>query len=222
MACTLDLETAQWDAGCDLVAGVDEAGRGPLAGPVLTAAVILPRAFSHAVLTDSKKLSPKKRDALYEELTNSTDIVWASDRAEPKEIDRINILKATHVSMARAVAIWSPVIILTRMPAAWHFAMASIASCRGGSIMPYSQQAVVKGDSLSLSIAAASIIAKVERDRYMCEMAEKYPEYGFEKHKGYPTKFHVGQLQKLGPCLIHRMSFGPVAQLMFDFDEKKK
>ncbi|MFT4640607.1 MAG: ribonuclease HII [Verrucomicrobiales bacterium] len=210
MACTLDLETAQWDAGCDLVAGVDEAGRGPLAGPVLTAAVILPRAFSHAVLTDSKKLSPKKRDALYEELTNSTDIVWASDRAEPKEIDRINILKATHVSMARAVA---------KLPDVPDMVLIDGLAVKG---FPYSQQAVVKGDSLSLSIAAASIIAKVERDRYMCEMAEKYPEYGFEKHKGYPTKFHVAQLQKLGPCLIHRMSFGPVAQQMFDFDEKKK
>lgn len=165
MACTLELENQLWKAGHRCLAGVDEAGRGPLAGPVLTAAVVLPRSFTHTVLTDSKKLSPQTRERLYEELTQSSDIVWASDRAEPREIDAINILAATHASMARAVAklATTPDLVLIdglRVPS-----------------FPYPQQPLVKGDSLSLSIAAASVIAKVERDRYMIEMADLYPEH---------------------------------------------
>ncbi len=207
MACTLDLEKALWEGGHEVVVGVDEAGRGPLAGPVVTAAVVLPTTFEHAVLTDSKKLSPKKRDVLYAELTSDPAIRWACDAAGPEEIDRVNILKATHASMARAVAALGKqpdMVLIDGLPV---------------PRFPYPQQAVVKGDSLSLSIAAASIIAKVERDRHMLEMAEKFPEYGFEKHKGYPTKAHLAVLQMQGPCPIHRRSFAPVAQSAFDFGE---
>ena len=206
MACTLSLETELWASGHACVAGVDEAGRGPLAGPVTTAAVILPRDFEHAVLTDSKKLTPKVRERLYEELIGNEQILWASDQADEREIDRINILKATHASMARSVAKLSeePDMVLIdglEVPG-----------------FPFPQKGVVKGDSLSLSIAAASIIAKVERDRLMLKMAETYPGYGFEQHKGYPTKMHLERLQELGPCPIHRQSFGPVSQLTLKLD----
>jgi ribonuclease HII len=206
MACTLSLETELWASGHACVAGVDEAGRGPLAGPVTTAAVILPRDFEHAVLTDSKKLTPKVRERLYEELTGNEQILWASDQADEREIDRINILKATHASMARSVAKLSeePDMVLIdglEVPG-----------------FPFPQKGVVKGDSLSLSIAAASIIAKVERDRLMLKMAETYLGYGFEQHKGYPTKMHLERLQELGPCPIHRQSFGPVSQLTLKLD----
>ena len=206
IVCTLSLEAELWSSGRTCVAGVDEAGRGPLAGPVLTAAVILPRDFEHAVMTDSKKLSPKVRECLYEELTGNGDIRWASDQADEREIDRINILKATHASMARSVAKLSdePDMVLIDGLDVPGF--------------PFPQKGEVKGDSLSLSIAAASIIAKVERDRLMLKMAETYPGYGFEQHKGYPTKLHLERLRKLGPCPTHRQSFGPVSQLMLNLD----
>jgi ribonuclease HII len=206
MACTLSLETELWDDGYAWVAGVDEAGRGPLAGPVTTAVVILPRDFEHAVLTDSKKLTPKVRERLYEELTTNEQIRWASDQAGEREIDRINILKATHASMARSVA------KLSKVP--------DMVLIDGLDVpeFPFPQRGVVKGDSLSLSIAAASIIAKVERDRLMLKMAETYPGYGFDQHKGYPTKMHLERLQELGPCPIHRQSFGPVSQLTLKLD----
>ena len=206
MACTLELERRLWRAGHALVAGVDEAGRGPLAGPVVTAAVVLPRSFAHSMLTDSKKLRPGARERLYGELTTSEAILWHSDRAHPAEIDRINILRATHASMARAVA------GLGRRP--------DMVLIDGLFVpgFPYTQTPVVKGDGLSLSMAAASVIAKVERDRFMMRMVEEYPGYGFERHKGYATAFHLEQLNKLGPCPIHRRSFGPVARLLPGFD----
>lgn len=205
MACTLELEQPLWQAGHALIAGVDEAGRGPLAGPVMTAAVILPRTFAHSVLTDSKKLSPEVREELYEELTSNDEILWCSDFAEPAEIDQLNILRATHASMARSVA------KLGRRP--------DMVLIDGLPVprFPFPHTPVVKGDTLSFSIAAASIIAKVERDRYMIAMAETYPHYGFERHKGYATRHHLEQLRKVGPCPIHRRSFGPVSQLTFDF-----
>ena len=206
MACSLSLETELWASGHACVAGVDEAGRGPLAGPVTTAAVILPRDFEHAVLTDSKKLTPKVRERLYEELTGNEQILWASDQADEREIDRINILKATHASMARSVA------KLSEEP---NMVLIDGLEVPG---FPFPQKGVVKGDSLSLSIAAASIIAKVERDRLMLKMSKTYPGYGFEQHKGYPTKMHLERLQELGPCPIHRQSFGPVSQLTLKLD----
>ncbi|MFT5470674.1 MAG: ribonuclease HII [Verrucomicrobiales bacterium] len=192
--------------GFRLIAGIDEAGRGPLAGPVSAAAVILPLDFEHSVLTDSKKLSPKRRDGLYEEITANDAIVWCSARATVEEIDEINILRATHLAMRRAFEGLS--------------AKADAAVIDGLRLpeFPVHHVGVVKGDSASLSIAAASIIAKVERDREMLLHAEKYPEYGFEKHKGYGTKYHLTQLERYGPCPIHRQTFRPIAQLSLRFD----
>lgn len=183
------------------VVGIDEAGRGPLAGPVSAAAVILPKGYKHELLDDSKKLSEKKRELIYEDLIADKRILWAHSFAEPEEIDRINILKATHAAMARAAGQLDvdPIYCLIDGLAVPNF--------------PYHSEGIVKGDGKSLSIAAASIIAKVTRDRKMLEYAEKFPEYGFERHKGYGTKFHLEALRLHGPTKIHRQSFAPVAQL---------
>lgn len=182
------------------IAGIDEAGRGPLAGPVVAAAVVLPEDYRHAVLNDSKKLTAKCREALYEEITSDPRIAWASALAEADEIDRINILRATHAAMARAFQRLDPA--------------PSLALIDGRPVpgFPAEHRAIVKGDSLSLSIAAASIVAKVERDRLMLALAEQYPGYGFERHKGYGTAVHLEALRRLGPCPIHRRSFAPVAE----------
>lgn len=186
------------------VAGIDEAGRGPLAGPVSAAAVILPDGFSHPLLDDSKKLTEQRRQSLYDELTNREDVTWALSLGEVDEIDAINILKSTHAAMARAALEIKP-----------DFCLIDGLPVPG---FPIPSMAMVKGDSKSYSIAAASIIAKVTRDRLMVEYAEEYPEYGFEKHKGYGTKQHLEALRKHGPCPIHRKSFAPVAQLSLPFD----
>lgn len=193
--------------GYRLVAGIDEAGRGPLAGPVVAAAAILPVRYRHKTLNDSKQLSEKKREAIYEELIADNRITWCSAAVDSPEIDKINILKATHAAMRRAAE------GLKTKPDA---VLIDGLEVRG---FPIHQKALVKGDSISLSIAAASVIAKVERDRLMLEYAEKYPEYGFEKHKGYGTKLHLEKLRHHGPCPIHRQSFRPVAQLSLPFDE---
>jgi ribonuclease HII len=194
----LSFESQLQKAGYRLVAGIDEAGRGPLAGPVSVAAVILPKGYHHGVLNDSKKLSPRKREAIYEEITNHPDIIWHSVQIDAQIIDQINILQATWQGMAAAFSGLS--------------LKADIALIDGRPIkhFPGEHQAVVKGDSLSLSIAAASIIAKVERDRLMMKYARQYPEYGFDRHMGYGTKVHLAALQKHGPCAIHRLSFAPV------------
>lgn len=205
MSCTLDQENALRKAGFEIIAGIDEAGRGPLAGPVVAAAVILPEDFEHEVLNDSKKLTGRKREILYEELTSDPSILISSNRGTVKEIDRINILKATHLAMKRASQ------ALELKPD--HVLIDGLA-VKG---FPVPQTPLVKGDSISFSIAAASIIAKVERDRLMLKMAKKYPEYGFERHKGYGTKLHMEALKKYGPCPIHRRSFAPVSQMMLDF-----
>ena len=187
-------------AGYASVAGIDEAGRGPLAGPVSAAAVVLPEDYDHKILTDSKKLSEKVRENLYEEIINDPDIRFSSAMVDSGEIDEINILQATWVAMGRAFEGIQP--------------GPDIALIDGKAVgrFPGEHRAVVKGDTLSLSIAAASIIAKVERDRLMRTYAETYPEYGFEKHKGYGTKAHLAALNEFGPCPIHRFSFAPVAQ----------
>ena len=188
-------------------AGIDEAGRGPLAGPVVAAAAILPLSFRHSSLNDSKQLSEKKREAIYEELKADERIIWNSAAVDSRQIDKINILKATHAAMKCATE------GLSTKPDA---VLIDGLEVKG---FPIHQKALVKGDSISLSIAAASVIAKVERDRLMLKFAEKYPEYGFEKHKGYGTKLHLEQLRRHGPCPIHRQSFRPVAQLSLPFDE---
>jgi ribonuclease HII len=197
---------AFWRAeGFHRIAGIDEAGRGPLAGPVTAAAVILPEGFEHPVLNDSKQLPEKKREALYAELTTDSRVLWASASVGSGEIDRINILRATHLAMALAFGKLKPKPDL------------ALIDGRPVKDFPAEHRAIVKGDSLSLSIAAASIIAKVARDRFMREAEERYPGYGFGKHKGYGTAEHLEALRVLGPCPLHRRSFAPVAQGELDF-----
>ena len=192
--------------GHKVICGVDEVGRGPLAGPVCAAAVILPAGFEHSLLNDSKKLSEKQREKIYFELTESKHIVWGLSLIDAPEIDRLNILQASREAMRRAVS------ALPKMP--------NMALIDGLPVpdFPVPQRAIVKGDSISLSIAAASVIAKVTRDRLMLEWAARFPHYGFDVHKGYPTPRHLEALAKHGPCEIHRRSFGPVAQQTFLFD----
>ena len=180
--------------GVTYIAGVDEAGRGPLAGPVFAAAVILPENCVIEKLNDSKKLSEKKREELYDIITDKA-IAFSVMSVDEKTIDSINILNATFLAMNRAVESLSP--------APEHVLV------DGNRIrdMKFPCTTVVKGDSKSINIAAASILAKVSRDRFICSVAEKYPEYEFEKHKGYGTKAHTDAILKYGPCEIHRMSF---------------
>jgi ribonuclease HII len=188
------LETALLDDGISPICGVDEAGRGPLAGPVCAAAVILPRNLEIAGLNDSKKLTPKRRDALYDIIV-SRAVAYGVAFATVAEIETLNILQATYLAMNRAIE------KLSVMPA-----LALIdGNCNAG--IGISSRCVIGGDGKCASIAAASIIAKVTRDRYMLEMAEKYPEYGFDRHKGYGTAEHYLVLRKIGPSEIHRMSF---------------
>lgn len=201
---TLNHENMLRSAGFRIVAGIDEAGRGPLAGPVCVAAVVLPDDFTHPVLNDSKQLTEAKRERLYEEITADTRIRWHCVSVEPGEIDRINILQATWEGMRRAA------LGLTPLPDA------TLIDGKPVKLFPMHHVALVKGDSLSYSIAAASIIAKVTRDRFMTALARQHPEYGFEVHKGYPTPRHLAALKKHGPCPHHRRSFGPVAQLELD------
>lgn len=203
---SLFYELAKRRDGFQCVAGIDEAGRGPLAGPVIAAAVILPNSFSHELLNDSKKLTAKRREALFDELTSRLDVKWAMSRGEVEEIDTINILKSTHAAMARAAEALDP------NP---DYCLIDGLAVPG---FPFPSEGIVKGDAESFSIAAASIIAKVSRDRLMADYAERYPEYGFEKHKGYGTRQHLQALRKHGPCPIHRKSFAPVAQLSLPFD----
>jgi len=200
MPCSLVHEHRLSVQGFGPIAGIDEAGRGPLAGPVVICAVILPPNFVLSGLNDSKKLTAKVRERLYAEITTNPDIRWASIAISPQEIDRLNILGATHSGM-RAV-------VEQLFPRPAHALIDGLPVPR----FPCPQTALVGGDGISLSIAAASIIAKVERDRIMLECDRLYPEYGFAKHKGYPTAEHFAKLRAHGPCPIHRRSFAPVAQ----------
>ena len=182
------------ELGINLIAGVDEAGRGPLAGPVYAAAVILPEGCIIEGLNDSKKLSEKKREALFDVITEKA-IAWSVASVDEATIDKINILNATFLAMNNAVN------SLEIKP--------DYVFIDGNRIkdMMYPCKTIVKGDSKSINIAAASVLAKVSRDRYICEVSEKYPEYGFDGHKGYGTKAHVVAIVKYGPCEIHRRSF---------------
>jgi ribonuclease HII len=179
--------------GYTAVCGIDEAGRGPLAGNVVAAAVILPDGLEIEGLNDSKKLSEKKREALYRIITEKS--IYAIAWATPQEIDELNILNATMLAMRRAV---------DALPEKADFALIDGNCSRGFSIPT---QTVVGGDAKSMSIAAASILAKVTRDHQCVAMAEQYPEYGFAGHKGYPTKAHMQKVAELGPCPEHRRSF---------------
>lgn len=182
-----------------LLAGVDEVGRGALAGPVVAAAVILPEDFEHPELDDSKCLSPAKREELYE-IIISEAVAWAVARIENAEIDEIGILKASLKAMAQALESLSP--------------SPQLALIDGRFTTPWAglQKAIIDGDALCQSIAAASIVAKVFRDRLMKEAAKVFPQYGFERHKGYGTREHLEALRTYGPCPIHRLSFRPVAE----------
>lgn len=180
--------------GYSVVCGVDEAGRGPLAGPVFAAAVILPENYSHEILNDSKKLSEKKRDLVYDDIIRDA-ICWSVGIADEKEIDDINILNATFLAMKRAID------GLEIKP--------DLAYIDGNQYPKtgVKEVTIIKGDSKCMSVAAASIIAKVSRDRFMMEIAEQYPEYEFKKHKGYGTKLHYEMIEKYGVSPVHRRSF---------------
>ena len=188
------LENGIYASGVNILCGVDEAGRGPLAGPVCAAAVILPRGLEIQGLNDSKKLSEKKREALYDVIISSA-AAYGIAFADVEEIERLNILHATFLAMNRAIA------QLSVRPE-----LALIDGNRDSDIEVPSR-CIVKGDSRCADIAAASILAKVTRDRYMIKMAEQYPQYGFEQHKGYGTKQHYAALREYGATPIHRMSF---------------
>ncbi|WP_407646814.1 ribonuclease HII [Fluctibacter halophilus] len=183
------------------IAGVDEVGRGPLVGDVVTAAVILDPARPIDGLNDSKKLSEKKREALYEQICECA-LAWAVGRASPAEIDQLNILHATMLAMHRAVdglgVRPDEVLVDGNRTPDW----------------PYNSRAIVKGDGSVAAISAASIVAKVVRDREMQTLDERYPDYGFARHKGYPTPLHLERLAELGPTPYHRMSFKPVQRAL--------
>lgn len=185
----------------NLIAGVDEVGRGPLVGAVVTAAVILDPNNPIAGLADSKKLSEKKREKLFDEIKEKA-LCWCIGRAEPEEIDKINILHATMLAMQRAVA---------GLSIAPEFVLIDGNRCPE---LPMPSQAVVKGDSLVQEISAASILAKVVRDREMVELDKVFPEYGFAKHKGYPTAYHLEKLAQYGATEFHRKSFAPVRRAL--------
>ena len=200
MPCSLEHELRLTGSGYSIIAGIDEAGRGPLAGSVFASAVVLPAGFIPQGINDSKKLTPRVRERLHQQLTSEPDVLWAVAKKTASEIDLLNILRATHVAMRTAWELLEPRpdhVLIDGLPVPQ---------------FPCPQTALVGGDAISLSIAAASIIAKVERDREMEEMDRLYPEYGFAKHKGYPTAEHFAKLRLHGPCPIHRRSFAPVAQ----------
>ena len=182
------------------IAGVDEAGRGALAGPVVAAAVVLPEKFRHRKLNDSKQLSPERRDGIYDELLSNGEIAWSVGIVDHLEIDRINILRASQEAMRIALgALVSPPehVLIDGLPV---------------FPFPFPQTAIIDGDCYSLTIAAASVIAKVTRDRIMRDFCAQFPEYCFDQHKGYSTELHLSRLHEFGPCPIHRRSFEPVAQ----------
>jgi len=185
-----------------LIAGVDEVGRGPLAGPVVAAAVILDPNHPIEGLADSKKLTEKRREKLAVEIRKYA-LAWALGRAEVEEIDEINILQASLLAMCRAVEALSPVP---------EHALIDGNRCPEG--LPCSSEAIIKGDSKVAAISAASIIAKVARDNEMVELDERYPGYGLAGHKGYPSKAHLEALQQLGVTPIHRRSYAPVRRII--------
>lgn len=191
----VEFEKGFYDRGYKVIAGVDEAGRGPLAGDVYAGAVILEPGTIIEGLNDSKKISPKKRDLLFDEIKEKA-ISWSVGIATVAEIEELDILNATFLAMRRAI---------DGLSVAPDFVM--VDGNQRIRKLETEHEPVIKGDSLSMSIAAASIIAKVSRDRYMEEMAKKYPEYEFEGHKGYGTKRHSELIREFGPSPIHRLSF---------------
>lgn len=199
-------ENEVWSMGFKLIAGVDEAGRGPLAGPVVAAAVALRNLqIEFPPVFDSKQLSVKHRIELRNTLINNKDLIIAIAEISPDEIDSINILNATHKAMAKALSQIHGI----------EFALVDGLPVKG---LPCMHRAIIKGDSKSALIAAASIIAKVHRDEIMMEFAKIYPQYGFDKHKGYGTREHIAAIKKFGVSPIHRKSFEPIKNLL-DLDD---
>jgi ribonuclease HII len=194
-------ETALWNRGVALVAGVDEAGMAPLAGPVVAAACILPRDYRPRGVNDSKQLPPEERTRLAEDIRRHA-VAWAIGRAEVEEIDRLNVYWAGILSLRRAV------LALSIRPE--HL----LIDARRIRDLDIPQDGIVHGDALSLTIAAASILAKTTRDALMAELDQAHPGYGFARHKGYPTPDHFAALRERGPCPIHRRSFGPVREVL--------
>jgi ribonuclease HII len=201
-------EQALWARGLTRVAGVDEAGRGPLAGPVVAAAVVFEAAHAQRAwqdelraLTDSKKITAKRRDLFFDLLTQSAGVQYAVVEVDAAEIDRLNILRATHAAMGQALRSLA-------VPPEW--ALVDGLPVPG---LPCEAEALVGGDGLSLSIAAASVLAKVTRDRAMQAWHAQYPVYGFDRHKGYGTRQHLEALRAHGPCPLHRRSFAPVRRV---------
>lgn len=190
-----EFEKAAVNSGFSCICGVDEAGRGPLAGPVCAAAVILPEGAVIAGLDDSKKLTEKKREKLYD-IIKKTAVAYSVAYGTLEEIETVNILEATYLAMNRAIE------GLSVKP---DFALIDGNRVPRGIKIPC--ETIVKGDSKSMSVAAASVLAKVTRDRLMLEYDKKYPEYNFKKHKGYGTKEHTELIKQYGPCEIHRLSF---------------
>ncbi len=204
----LDHERRAWGGGISLVAGLDEAGRGPLAGPVVAAAVAVERDALEALavdafrtLNDSKKLPLSRRESLYALITSRDEIIWSVGLAGVEEIDRLNILNATHLAMRRAA---------TGLRTAPGLVLIDGLPVRD---FPLPSQAIVGGDGSSYLIAAASVVAKVTRDRMMAELDMEFPGYGLARHKGYGTREHLEALGKLGPSPCHRKTFRPISQL---------
>jgi len=197
-------EKKLWKQGYNFVAGLDEAGRGPLAGPVVAGAVLINKNAKILLkgINDSKKLSERQREEIYEVLTNHPAITWGVGVASEKIIDRINILEATKLAMSKALR-----QAQGRLKKTADFLLLD-GNFKIHCATP--QKSVVKGDAKVMSIAMASIIAKVTRDRLMQKFHKKYPQYGFDKHKGYGTSAHFATLEKFGPCQIHRKTFYPV------------
>lgn len=193
------LERQLWARGVKPVAGVDEAGRGPLAGPVVAAAVVFLEEVELPGLDDSKRVPASRREKLFEHITSHPRIQHAIAWCDAAEVDALNILRATWRAMARA---------LEGLPAAAYALVDGLAARE----LPVPHDGVVGGDRLSASIAAASILAKVTRDRLMLELDRQFPAYGFAQHKGYPTTLHFERLRRHGPSPVHRRSFAPVAQ----------
>jgi len=193
--------------GVARIAGIDEVGRGALAGPVVAAAVVLPEKFRHRRLNDSKQLAPELREQIHSELVSNPEVRWTVGIVDSVEIDRINILRASHRAMRLAIeALIDPPdhVLIDGLPVI---------------PFPLPQTAIIDGDCISLSIAAASVVAKVTRDRMMRDFCAHFPQYCFDQHKGYGTELHLVKLHEFGPCPIHRRSFEPVAQPLLALEE---
>jgi ribonuclease HII len=193
--------------GVARIAGIDEAGRGALAGPVVAAAVVLPEKFRHRRLNDSKQLAPELREEIYSDLISNPEVRWTVGTIDSTEIDRVNILRASHRAMRLAIT--------ALVDAPDHVLIDGLPVIP----FPLPQTAIIDGDCISLSVAAASVIAKVTRDRMMRDFCAQFPQYGFGQHKGYGTELHLLKLHEFGPCPIHRRSFEPVAHPLLALEE---